>query len=282
MKKSLVRFLAVFATAVLLIAPVGALADSSYTYVYDFWGEYQECPDIYEPSSVLTSADLGLELPMKSPSGMFVKDQLLYVCDTGNNRIIELNRVSQERLEVSRIIDSFIGDIENVTFNGPTDINIAQNGDIYIADKGNARILKLDKDLNYIMEFSKPDDPTIDKDLVYAPNKIVVDSAGRVYCVASGINKGLVKYEADGTFSGFVGATPVQYDFWDYIRKRFASQEQREQMVNFVPTEYDNIYLDHEGFIYTCQGGQEETDLINASADDSQYSSRAESGIDYS
>ena len=38
-------------------------------------------------------------------------------------------------------------------------------------------------------------------------------------------------------------------------------------MKSFVPTEYDNLYMDKEGFIYTVQDGQEEADLRSGSAD---------------
>ena len=64
MKKNLVRFTAVFLVLILACAPVSALAEASYTYGYDFWGEYQECPDAYNVSAVITSADLGLEVPI--------------------------------------------------------------------------------------------------------------------------------------------------------------------------------------------------------------------------
>ena len=267
MKKNLLRFAAALLACILICAPVSALAETSYTYVYDFWGEYQECPDAYSVSKVLTSSDLGLDVPMKSPEGIYVNGNSVYVLDTGNNRIIELNRVSAESLEVVRIIDSFTGGPGVTTFNSPTDLAISEQGNFFIADKNNSRILKLDPDLNYIMEFKKPDDSTIDPKQTFLPTKIVVDTAERVYCIAQGINKGLVKYEPDGVFSGFVGATPVTYEFWDYLWKRFASQEQRAQMVNFVPTEYDNLYMDKEGFIYTCQGGQDENELRSGSAD---------------
>ena len=100
------------------------------------------------------------------------------------------------------------------------------------------------------MEFTKPDDSTLDPALVFQPNKLAIDTAERVYCIAVGINKGLVKYENDGTFSGFVGATKVTFKFADYIWKKLASQEQRAKMESFVPTEYENIYMDYEGFIY--------------------------------
>ena len=77
---------------------------------------------------------------------------------------------------------------------------------MYICDKENNRILKIDKDLNYLMEFGKPTDATFDQSLSFLPDKLVVDGAGRVYCIADNVNKGIVKYENDGTFTGFYGA----------------------------------------------------------------------------
>ena len=241
--------------------------ERSYTYNYDWWGDVQDSPDAYTVCGVYTSMDFGQDVKLKSPEGLYVSGNLVYICDTGNNRIVELERVSTEKFEVSRIIDSFKGNVDNKTFSGPTDIAVSEAGEFYIADKGNGRILKLDKDLNYIMQFDKPVDSTLDPAIGFLPNKIVIDTAGRVYCIATGINKGLIKYENDGTFSGFVGATKVAYDWIDYVWKKFATQEQRAQMESFVPTEYDNIYVDHEGFIYACAGSVEEEDLDNGTVD---------------
>ena len=79
-----------------------------------------------------------------------------------------------------------------------------------------------------------------------------MDGAGRVYCIADNVNKGIVKYENDGTFTGFYGASQVTYDWADYIWKKFSTQAQRAALESFVPTEYDNVYMDSEGFIFTC------------------------------
>jgi len=117
------------------------------------------------------------------------------------------------------------------------------------------------------MSFTKPVDETFDQAMEFLPHKIVVDTAGRVYCIATNVNKGLIKYEPDGTFVGFVGATPATYNFSDYIWKKIATKAQRAQMENFVPTEYDNIYMDAEGFIYTTTTNVTEVEIDNGDVD---------------
>ncbi|MCR4989346.1 MAG: hypothetical protein K6A38_00575 [Lachnospiraceae bacterium] len=273
MKKVFKKLFAIVLSSVTVaLIPLSAFAgdaayeETSYTYNLDYWGDVQDSPDFYTVCKVFTSTELGLDVKLKSPEGLFVSGDLLYLCDTGNNRIIEIKRVSSEKLEVQRIIDSFKG-ADNNTFNQPTDIAISEDGNFFIADKGNARVLKLDKDFNFLLEFVKPVDNTLDPTLVFQPSKLSVDTAERVYCIATGINKGLIKYEPDGTFSGFVGATKVTFDFMDYLWKKFATQVQRAQMESFVPTEYDNLYMDHEGFVYACTGAVTREDLRADKAD---------------
>ncbi len=270
MRKIIKRVGVLLASAVMLVGSslaVCASDNGSYSFNYDYWGDVQDSPDAYTVQEVYTAADLGLEKNLSNPQGMFVYDNLLYVCDTGNNRIVVLERLEKAGFQVKQIIDEFRGDVEIKTFSSPSDIAVSEAGELFIADRGNARILKLDADLNYLMQFDKPVDNTLDPTITFTPNKIAIDTAGRVYCIASGINKGLIKYENDGVFSGFVGATKVTYDFADYIWKRIATEEQRAQMESFVPTEYDNIYMDHEGFIYAVNGNASDDDLDSGAAD---------------
>lgn len=270
MKRIMKAVGALAAVASILAMPVmtaEAAIDRTYTYNYDYWGDVQDAPDSYTVSKVYAAVDFGLDTNFKNPEGLFVQGDMVYICDTGNNRIVQLQRVGTEQFETVRIFDSIKGDTEIKDISGPTDIAVSEEGDIFIADRGNARIVKVDQDLNYILQFDLPVDSTVNADATFLPTKIVIDTAGRVYCIATGINQGLCKYEADGTFSGFVGATPVTYNWMDYIWKKFATQEQRVRMASFVPTAYDNIYMDREGFIYACAGGQEEGDLDSGAAD---------------
>lgn len=250
------------------VAPTAAYAaEKGYTYNYDFWGDVQYSPDAYSAAGVFTSAELDLETKMKDPQNIYTHGNTVYICDTGNNRILELERTDTAKFELRRAITEFYGDVENTTFSAPTDIAVSDDGYMFIADKNNNRILKLDMDLNYVMEFTKPVDETFDQSLTFLPSRIVIDTAGRVFCVATNVNKGLIKYEPDGTFSGFIGATPVTYNWTDYIWKRIATKEQRAQMESFVPTEYDNLYMDHEGFIYVCTTHVSENELDAGTAD---------------
>lgn len=270
MKNKLIKIGAMVASAVIMatsIPAVATAAESNYSYIYDYWGDVQEMPDAYNVCRVFTSIDLGLDKLLKNPSGMYVHDNMIYICDTGNDRIVICERTDADSIEVVKTVERIKGDVDTKTFSGPTDIAVSDDGNIFIADKGNARILKVDSDFKYILEFGKPDDTAISADLVFQPNKIVIDTAERVYCIANNINRGLCKYEADGTFSGFVGATKVTYDFQQYLIKKFASQEQLAQMESFVPTEYDNIYMDKEGFIYTVTDAGTEEDLKSGDAD---------------
>lgn len=267
MKKTVQRLGALAAGLLIAVSSsVTVQAEEGYTYNYDWWGDEQYSPDAYSVVDVFTYKEMGLEQQMSTPSGLYVQGSMVYICDTGNNRIVQLERTDNDTLALVRIIDSFTGEVENTTLSGPTDIAVTQEGFLYICDKNNGRILMLDEDLNYVMEFVKPTDPNFDQSISFLPHKLTVDSAGRVFCVATNVNKGLVKYEADGTFSGFLGASEVTYNFTDYIWKKLATKEQRAQMESFVPTEYDNVYMDHEGFIYACTTNVAEAELDDGTA----------------
>ena len=246
------------ALALLLLLMTGAAAaddgfTTSYTYTYDYWEEPQESPDAYRVAATVDSMSLGADnlegVRLNHPQSLFVRDNLIYICDTNNNRILEVRREG-ENYTLSRIIREMKGSAIN-DFSSPFDVYVDPDGNIYVADYGHYRVAMMDRDLNWVRDYVKPVDATFDQALNFLPKKIAVDVAGRVYVLAQNINKGLVKYEADGSFSGFIGANRVSISMAEYIWKRyFQTKEQRAQTESFVPTEYENIYMDREGFIY--------------------------------
>ena len=238
----------VLCMVIVLALPMAALAAedgyaTSYTYTYDYWADIRESPDAYRVEQVLYSADLGLEVPMSKPQSLFVQGRDLYICDTGNNRILHTRRVG-DRFALIRVIDAVKG-AQPETFNTPSDVAVDAQGNLYVCDTNNNRVVMMDAQLNFVREFLKPSDSTFDQNLSFLPRRLAVDSSGRVFVLATNVNKGLVKFEADGTFTGFIGANPVTVNMWDYIWKTFfTTKAQRAQQESFVPTEYESVCID--------------------------------------
>jgi len=254
--------------AVVAVAPAGvasATEVNTYTYNYDYWGIEYESPDAYQPVSFTDGRVLGTKA-FKGAQSLFVVGTSLYVVDSGNNRIVELS-TADGTLALVREITEFTGETEILTLSAPNDVYVDEkNGDIYIADKGNFRVLHLNKDLQLIKEMVKPDSALLDPNNPFEPTRIVVDRAGRMFILAKGINKGIMQFEADGNFIGFIGASEVVFSMSDYIKKMFSTKEQREQMIDFVPTEYNNLYIDKNAFIYCTTDVFEEAALDDGSA----------------
>lgn len=269
-RKRTVRRLAAAAGAILILGcqTLCVSADDGtkvgYTYGYDYWGNVQYSPDAYDPECVCTAGNTGLDQELNAPEGMFINGQDIYVCDTGNNRIVEFHK-DGTNVDFVRSVTQLTNDPSGAALAGPTDISVSDDGDLYICDKGNHRIVKADSDLNYQMEFTKPSDATFDQSVEFLPDKLAVDRAGRVYCIADNVNKGMIRYESDGTFTGFYGASKVTYDWTDYIWKRLATKAQRAAMQSFVPTEYDNVFMDKEGFLFACTTNVSAAGLRNGS-----------------
>ena len=237
------------------------------SYIYDYWGEMEKAPDAYRVSHVVYADDLKLQTALKNPTSLFAHENLLYVVDTDNNRIIELEYTAKKTLQFNRVIDSIkMKDGSDGSFNSPHDIFVNKDGSMFIADTNNGRIIKADKDLNEIYVLQEPDDPTYEKGKAFLPEKVVADSKGRAYVAARNINKGFLKYEYDGSFQGFFGANEVVYNVTDLLWKKFATQAQKEKMVLFVPVEYSNCYMDKEGFIYAVTKTFDEWDLTSDKA----------------
>ena len=258
------KIILIIAGLLTLSAGLFAKGDS---YIYDYWGEMEKSPDPYTVSHVVYADDLKLSTALKNPSSLFAKDNLLYVVDTDNNRIIELEYTEKKTLQFNRLIDHvYLKDGSESQFSSPKDVFVSEDGSMFIADTNNGRVLRVDKDLKEIYTLIEPDDPTYEKGKAFLPEKVVADSKGRAYVAAKNINKGFLKYEYDGKFQGFFGANEVVYNITDLIWKKLATQAQKEKMVLFVPVEYSNCYIDNEGFIYAVTKTFEEWDLLSDKA----------------
>jgi len=217
----------------------------SYTYTYEYFGFQLESPDAYTPSAQLFGHQLGIG-DFNNPKSLFVRDEYLYIVDSGNNRIV----VVDKDFNLVRVIDKVYIDGEESALLNPSDVFVDKKGEIYICDTDNNRVLHTDWDLNVIKIYVKPADPTVLGESNFTPLKCVVDSAGRLFVMAANVNQGFMEFDKNGNFTNFTGANKVKATFFQALSKRLMTKEQRERTIQFVPTEYSNVAIDKDDFLY--------------------------------
>lgn len=217
------------------------------SYTYNYWLNPVPSPHPFVPTEEVDGADLGIG-EFDNPSDLFTsRDGTIYIADTNNHRIVWFD---QDFNLIGEINTFNSGD----TFNTPQGIFVTEENHIYVADTENQRVVHFDENGTFIQEFNTPVTDLISSTTSFRPTKLAVDKAGRIYALAIGINSGVVEINPDGTFQGFMGATEVSVNPIEYIwRRYFATQEQRRRMELILPTEYNNIYLDNEEFLYVTR-----------------------------
>ena len=218
----------------------------SYIYRYYYY-EPVAVPAAYTQQRVLDGDALGVG-SFKDLSDIYYNlEDRIYLTDTGNNRIVVLDTQFRPVTEYREM--AFEGEI--LTFNQPSCVSAA-DGFVYVADYGNGRIVVIDETTDAVVRvLNRPEISVLEEDYTYRPKKISVSYDGRVYVVAEGINQGLIQLGSDGRFMNFVGAPRVDVSILERIQRFFATDEEKKQLDKFVPTEYNSVYVDSRGFIYT-------------------------------
>ena len=264
MKNRFTKFIAVL-IAVMTLLPMVVSAEPYQTYTYSIDGEQLRSPHAYTPNVVLDSGDMGLPVPLKKVSDMVVgKDGRVYLADKDANAIYVLDK----NLKYSFTIDTFINSngIED-SFNNPNGCFVTEDY-IYVADTDNRRIVIFDLDGNYIRHLEEPKSDIFEDNTSYNPQSIAVDASGRIYVVASNIYQGVLSLDANGQFQGYIGAQKVSYSAWDEMFKKLFNDDSGEKN---LPTSYNNITIDDEGFIYCTSSTNVKQDAITKKSGD--YSS---------
>lgn len=262
---SLLAVLVLSLTFSLDVTQVQASADQT-SYNYSYWEESVPAPPAYLPTMIVDGQGLGIE-PFNSPNDIYVSDDhYVYVADTGNNRVVILNDV----FEFEATIDSFNNNGSRDTFLAPEGVFVTSDNHVYIADTGNQRVVHLDEDYNFVKTIDEPESEMLTSTFSFRPKKVAVDNAGRTFVMSEGVFDGFMEFSVDGHFTTFIGANRVQVDPLEFLWRRFATREQRSQMVMFIPTEFTGLDLDDDGFIYATNvdNANDVIKKINARGDD--------------
>ncbi len=272
MNKKIIKIAALTLCLMMFIGVVPAFAASSYgtyTYSQDGWGIAS--PDAYTPEQVIDASVMGISTPLKTPADLETDDNgNVYIADAGNNRIIVLDRYYKYKFAIKSFVNS--NGIPD-TLSNPNGVFVG-NDYIYVADTDNKRIVVFNqKDGSYVRTFEEPKADVFPENSVYRPVAISVDSAGTMYVISSSTYMGVIALNPDGSFQCFVGAQKVTISAWQKLWRYFQTEAQREKSEQYVSTEFNNITIDHRGFIYVT------TSSIDANA---QQAATKNNGSDYS
>lgn len=121
-----------------------------------------------------------------------------------------------------------------------------------------------DTEGNYVKIVGKPESNLFEEGSIYKPVACAVDDYGRIFVVSSTTYQGIIVLNDDGDFFGFIGAQKVAISALDIIWRNIQTDEQREQSEEYVSTEFNNITIDKDNFIYVTTSSISETDQQNA------------------
>ncbi len=281
MKSKITRVLLVGLVLLMLIGTISVSAITPYTtYTYNVDGNMQRSPDAYTPLKVVNSEILLESLELNGGASQIAKDKYkdlfvslnqpkdifvdklnhVYIANTGANQVVGTDEDFNVRLVVGEFINKFgVPD----KLNAPAGVFV-NDDEIYVADSGNSRIVIFDKLGNFVDIVPEPASEVLPEDHVYTPVAVAVDKAGRIYVVSSSSNFGVISLNRDGSFNGFIGPQKVTYDALEYFLRIFKTEEQLAASEQNVSTEFNNICIDADGFMYVTSSAIADNDVINA------------------
>lgn len=290
MKKLTSILCLMFVLVMIFALPISASAPYQ-TYTYSINGKALYSPDAYVPVKAVDSAFMGLSSPatiekyyskltaeeqakkktLSSPSDLQTDaDQNVYIADTDNNRIVVLDRYYKLKF----IIENFINDQgvpdhltapHGVFVTSDKEVNGEKiPGRIFVCDTDANRIVTFDREGNFLKIIPKPESQLFDEGSVYKPVAVAVDQYDRMYVVSSTTYQGIIVMTDEGSFTGFIGAQKSKLTLWQIIWRRFQTADQRALSEQVISTEFNNIDITPDGFVYVTTSSIKDADVSSA------------------
>lgn len=214
-------------------------------------------PQAYVPSALIYGKDIGVG-DFSAPSDIEAgPDGLIYVLDTGNNRVAVIN----SDLSSKAVFICYDGG-KNGKLADASGIFV-DDSYIYIADTGNHQILIMDKNTGAQVKIvTAPKAELLGEDFIFNPIRLAADSERLLYVVGEGTYEGIININWDSEFIGFIGSSNVTASAWDIFWQRFSTKEQRKNRVQFIPQDHSSIDIDSEGFYYCTMYTQKDNRMV--------------------
>ena len=242
---------------ILLLLPAGALADGqqgSSNYLYTMHGEAVSAPPAYTLAYSLIARDYPELDALDNMTDAYVSDDAVYILCA--KRLVILNHDLSFRAVITGYTDE---SGKEVALDSCTGVTVTPNGEIYVTQSEKSQILHFNADYTLKRVMGRPDIVGYEN-VKYRPTKMVVDSAGRLYVISKGMYEGILELNGDGSFTRFFGVNEVKFTPWQLIWRVFSTKEQRSRQSLWLPSDFTNLCIDQDGFLFaTLQGDTKET-----------------------
>ena len=233
MKKLCAILLAMLLMSANAFAAVGVDA-----FVADKDENYIPIPASYEVYTTFKNLDdYGF---MNHPEDIFIgPDDLLYVADTENNRVLVMDKEGVVIEEITQACGKKLSK--------PRGVYVGEDLSVWIADTGNLRLATLNADRSDRKEYVKPDSALLENNFTFDVQKLYVANTGYIY-VLKGAN--LIAIDEGNNFRGYLGADDVGFSLSRTLIRMFGSKSQVERTVKQEPASYSNFYIGADNMIY--------------------------------
>ena len=161
-----------------------------------------------------------------------------------------------------QLLDIFTGPKDSPLKN-PSGIWVDDDGNMFIADTGNYRIVHLSAKGEFVEEFTRPKSTLLSSDFIFDPTKVAISPTGQIYALKG---QYLICIDAQGNFRGYVGQSKVAYSLTEAVIRLLGSKAQQTAIRTRIAASYTNIYMDESGMIYaTTQDSRDgQLKILNA------------------
>jgi len=224
----------------IILIPFPVFAGSTIeTFTLNRRGWEIRTQDAYLPHRNVTW--LGLDSPQNMVFGL---NDVLYIADTGNRRIVMFDTISNEKS----------GELLYEGFVNPRGVFVTPEGLLYVADAGANSIFIFDTEKNLIRTHGRPDVMAFGE-TAFAPNRVAVDVRGNMYIVGEGVFNGIIQLSSEGEFLGFFAANTTTVTFIELLQEFFFTERQLEALAPRIPNNFTNVTVDSRGVVYSVSMG---------------------------
>ncbi|MBQ7715670.1 MAG: YIP1 family protein [Clostridia bacterium] len=257
--------------SVMLVTPIAASTTYS-TYTYSSDGYVLKSPDAYVPEMIVNELYMGTNVSIGNIADICTDERgYVYLADDYLGKVVVLDPFYHFKGEITGFVnEQGIKD----GFSGPRGVFVNDKY-IYVCDTFNSRIVIFDKYGDYsepVKIVGQPTSNLFETDDRYQPVAVAVDSYGRLFVVSQLTYQGIIMMGENGDFYGFIGAqkTSTSTGINAILEKLGLTDENADANIS---TEYNNITIDSENFVYaTISTINEELRIAQITSKDSTYS----------